>query len=157
MNEKLQGLTSVLGRILLSGIFLLSAIGNKIPNFNDVVGYMEQAGVPAARLMLAGAIAFLIVGSVSVILGLWARMGAGLLLVFLVLATYYFHAFWKLEGQEAAMQQIQFMKNLALMGAMVFVVANGPGKFSMDELLARKSVGRRAALGAHLPTSVGTP
>jgi len=157
MNDKLQGLASVVGRVLLSGIFLLSAIGNKIPNFNDVVGYMEQAGVPAARLMLAGAIAFLIVGSVSVVLGLWARIGAGLLLVFLVLATYYFHAFWKLDGQEAATQQIQFMKNLALMGAMVFVMANGPGKFSIDALLARMSSGRRQRQGAQLPASVGTP
>lgn len=155
MSDKLQGTTSVVGRVLLSGIFLLSALGNKIPNFNDVVGYMEQAGVPAARLMLAGAIAFLIVGSLSLILGLWARIGAGLLLIFLVLATYYFHAFWKLDGQEAAMQQIQFMKNLALMGAMVFVMANGPGRFSVDELVARKFQGRREQLGAQLPSRVG--
>jgi putative oxidoreductase len=155
MNEKLQGVVSVVGRVLLSGIFMLSAIGNKIPNFNDVVGYMEQAGVPAARLMLAGAIAFLIVGSVSVVLGLWARIGASLLLVFLVLATYYFHAFWNLAGQEAAMQQIQFMKNLALMGAMVFIIANGAGKFSIDELLAQKSVGRPAVLDAQQPASAG--
>lgn len=156
MNDKLQGAVSVTGRVLLSGIFLLSAIGNKIPNFDGVVGYMEQAGVPAARLMLAGAIAFLIVGGVSLVLGLWARIGAGMLLVFLVLATYYFHAFWKLEGQEAAMQQIQFMKNLALMGAMTFVIANGPGRFSLDELLARKAVLRPAGFEPQFPASAGT-
>jgi putative oxidoreductase len=97
--------------------------------------------------MLAGAIAFLIVGSVSLGLGLWARIGAGLLLAFLVLATYYFHAFWKFEGQEAAMQQIQFMKNLALIGAMVFVIANGAGRFSVDNLLAKRLPGSSAGLG----------
>jgi putative oxidoreductase len=137
--ETLQGITSVMGRVLLSGIFLLSAVGNKIPNFDAVAGHMESAGVPAPRLMLAGAIAFLIVGSASLVLGLWARIGAGLLLVFLVLATYYFHNFWALEGQEAQMQQIQFMKNLSMMGALLFVMANGPGRWSADAVLGRTS------------------
>lgn len=141
MNATLQGIASVAGRVFLSGIFLLSAVGNKIPNFEDVAKYMESAGVPAPRFLLAGAIAFLVVGSVSLILGLWARIGAGLLLVFLVLATYYFHAFWKLEGQEAAMQQIQFMKNAALMGAMLFVMANGAGHWSLDQLVSRRASG----------------
>jgi putative oxidoreductase len=138
MVATLQGIVSVVGRVLLSGIFLLAAVGNKIPNFHDVAKVMENAGVPSPQFMLAGAIAFLIVGSASLTLGLWARLGASLLLVFLVLATYYFHAFWNLEGQEAQMQQIQFMKNLALMGAMLFVIANGPGKMSLDELAGRK-------------------
>ena len=138
MTATLQGIVSVVGRVLLSGIFLLSAVGNKIPNFQQVAGAMESVGVPSPQFMLAGAIAFLIVGSASLTLGLWARIGACLLLVFLALATYYFHAFWNFEGQEAQMQQIQFMKNLALMGAMLFVIANGPGKMSFDELATRK-------------------
>lgn len=138
MVATLQGIVSVVGRVLLSGIFLLSAVGNKIPNYHEVVKVMDSVGIPSPQLMLAGAIAFLIVGSASLTLGLWARIGAALLLVFLVLATYYFHAFWKLEGQEAQMQQIQFLKNLALMGAMLFVIANGPGKMSLDESAGRK-------------------
>lgn len=143
MNQAL-GITSVVGRVLLSGIFLLSAVGNKIPNFGQVADMMGSVGVPAPRLMLAGAIAFLIVGSASLVLGLWARLGATLLLVFLVLATYYFHAFWALEGQEAAQQQIQFMKNASLMGAMLFVIANGAGRFSVDNLLQRRANGAPA-------------
>jgi putative oxidoreductase len=78
-------------------------------------------------------------GSVSVILGFKARIGAGLLLVFLVLATYYFHAFWNLEGQEQQMQMIQFMKNLSMAGAMLFIMANGPGPMSIDNRVAGQS------------------
>ena len=122
----MQGLINVLGRVMLCTIFLMSAVGNKIPNFNSVVGYMEGAGVPAPQVMLAGAIVFLIVGSLSVILGYKARIGAGLLLVFLVLATYYFHAFWNIsDAQEKQMQMIQFMKNLSMMGAMLMIMAGG--------------------------------
>ena len=132
MSNPLQGLAALLGRILIVTIFLMSAVGNKIPNFQGVVGYMQSAGVPSPQILLAGAILFLITGSVLIVLGYHARFGASLLLVFLALATYYFHAFWKLEGQEQQMQMIQFMKNLSMMGTMVFLMAVGPGPMSLD-------------------------
>lgn len=123
---------------MLSTVFLLSAVGHKIPHFNDVMGVMQSAGVPAPQVLLPGAIVFLIVGSLSVILGFKARFGATLLLGFLVLATYYFHAFWKLEGTAQQNEMIQFMKNLSMAGAMVFVMANGSGPMSLDSLLKSK-------------------
>ncbi len=133
----MQGPVNVLGRVLLCTIFLMSAVGNKIPNFSGVVKYMEGAGVPAPQVMLAGAIVFLIAGSLSVILGYKARFGAGLLLVFLILATYYFHAFWNItDAQEKQMQTIQFMKNLSMMGAMLMIMAGGAGAMSLDAKLA---------------------
>jgi putative oxidoreductase len=135
----MQGILTVLGRLFLGTIFLMSAVGNKIPNFSGVVQYMEGAGIPFPAVALAGAIGFLLVGSLSVILGFKARLGAALLLVFLVLATYYFHAFWILEGKEQQEQMIQFMKNLSLMGAMLFLMGNGSGPLSLDAVLARRS------------------
>lgn len=140
MPTQVQGLLTVVGRVMLSTIFLMSAVGNKIPHFNDVVGYMQSHGVPAPQVLLPGAIAFLIVGSLSVILGFKARFGATLLLVFLALATYYFHAFWKLEGQAQQDEMVQFMKNLSMAGAMVFIMANGSGPMSLDRVLASKKV-----------------
>jgi putative oxidoreductase len=125
--------------LLLCTIFFMAGVANKIPHFNDVAKIMESAGVPASQLMLVGAIAFLLVGSVSVILGYKARFGAALLLTFLVLASYYFHAFWKLEGQEQQMQTIHFMKNLSMMGAMLLLIANGLGPMSLDSWLGKRS------------------
>jgi putative oxidoreductase len=93
---------------------------------------MAKAGIPAPQFMLVGAIVFLIAGSLSVVLGFKARFGAGLLLVFLILATYFFHDFWTMEGQEQQEQTIQFMKNLGLMGAMLLLIANGSGAWSLD-------------------------
>jgi putative oxidoreductase len=128
-----SGILNVIGRIMLATIFLMSALGNKIPKFNDVAGYMASEGVPMPKLLLVGAIIFLIAGSLSIITGFKARIGATLLLIFLVLATYFFHDFWTVED---AMQQqnemIQFMKNMALMGAMLMVIANGSGPMSLD-------------------------
>ena len=132
----MQATASLSGRLMIATIFLMSAVGNKIPKFNDVATYMASEGVPLPQVMLAGAIVFLIAGCLSVIAGFKIRLGATLLLVFLVLATYYFHDFWKFEGQEQQMQMIQFMKNLSLMGTMVFLIANGAGAMSLDARLA---------------------
>jgi putative oxidoreductase len=124
-------------------------VGNKIPNFQAVAGYMAKEGVPAPQVMLAGAIAFLIAGSLSVILGYKARIGAALLLAFLVLATYYFHDFWTVSDPQAQQEQmIQFLKNLGLMGAMLLVIANGTGPMSLDERKADVSEESSAAVVA---------
>ncbi len=130
--QAIRGPLTILGRLLLSTIFLTSALGNKIPNFDKVAETMGSVGIPQPRFMLVGAIAFLLLGSLSVIFGFEARLGAALLFVFLVLATYYFHAFWKLEGHAQQEQMIQFMKNLSMMGAMLFIMANGAGPWSID-------------------------
>lgn len=137
MNSTTNGVLTVAARVMMSLIFLMSAVGNKIPNFEGVSQYMAGEGVPAAKLLLAGAIVFLLVGSASVILGYQARIGAALLLVFLVAATYYFHDFWTFADAAARQQQtIQFMKNLGLMGAMLFIIANGAGPWSLDQRAA---------------------
>lgn len=133
MNNQLIGVTSVAGRVLLVGIFFMSAVGNKIPNFSKIVEYMASEGVPAPAVLLPGAIALLIMGSVLVALGYQARIGAALLLVFLVAATYFFHDFWTFDDPAERQQQtIQFMKNASMMGAMLFVMANGAGAWSLD-------------------------
>jgi len=138
-NIPVQGISTVLGRIMIATIFLTSAVGNKIPNFNKVAGYMASENVPMSQVMLVGAIVFLIAGSLSIIVGFKARIGAALLLVFLVLATYFFHDFWTLQDAQAKQDQmIQFMKNLALMGTMVFLMTNGSGRMSLDNILFSK-------------------
>ncbi len=139
MSGVLRGPLTVLGRLLLCTIFFLAAVGNKIPHFSDVAKVMESVGIPAPQLMLVAAIVFLLAGSVSIIVGYKARIGAVLLLTFLVLASYYFHPFWKLEGHAQEEQMIQFMKNLSMMGAMLFIVANGSGPMSLDSWLAKRS------------------
>ena len=134
MHENFKVPVTVAGRLMLATIFLMSAVGKKIPDFSGTVEYMTTAGVPAPNIMLAGAIVFLLAGGISVGLGFKARIGASLLAVFLLLATYYFHDFWRYapDSQEFQMQMIQFMKNLGLLGALLMIIANGAGPGSLD-------------------------
>ncbi len=147
MPNTLQGPVTLAGRVMIVLIFLMSAVGNKIPNFAGVAEVMAGQGVPLPQVMLAGAILFLVAGSLSIVVGYQARIGAVLLLVFLLLATYFFHDFWTWSPEarwvlstndavQMPVQQIEmiaFMKNLSLMGAMLFLAANGPGPWSLDE------------------------
>ena len=154
MFQAVRGPLTVVGRVLLCTIFFMAAVGNKIPHFSDVAKVMESVGVPAPQLLLVGAIVFLLVGSLSVIVGYKARVGAALLLTFLVLASYYFHPFWKLEGHAQQEQMIHFMKNLSMMGAMLFVIANGSGPMSVDSLLHKRATTPAGERGTYAHTSI---
>jgi len=134
--QAVQGLLSLVARLMITGIFLASAVMNKIPNFSNVAEGMAGKGIPQPKILLAGAIAFLILGSVSLILGFKARWGALLLLIFLAAATYYFHAFWRVAPAERGIELTNFLKNVALMGTMLFFIANGAGPWSLDARLA---------------------
>ncbi len=132
-----RGFFSLLARLMIAAIFLMSAVAGKIMNFNGTVEKMAAEGVPSPTILLGGAIAFLIIGSLSIVLGYKGRFGALLLLVFLGAATYYFHDFWKLPADVSPGVQQQeevkaFMKNIALMGCMLFLLANGTGPWSLD-------------------------
>jgi putative oxidoreductase len=129
----LQTIGSVLGRILLCAIFLAAA-ANDIMKFEDITGVVKaKLPIPAehpeyAQYALIGAIAFSILGGLLVITGFWARFGALLLFLFLVPATIFFHDFWNLTDPEKKQQQMSdFLKNVAMMGAMLFILANGAG------------------------------
>ncbi len=120
---------------MLCAIFLIAAVAGKIPNFDDTVARMAAEGIPSPRIMLMGAIGFLILGSLSVVLGFKARFGALLLFAFLAVTTYYFHDFWNMEftdSEQTSNELMHFMKNLAIGGALLIIVANGSGNWSLD-------------------------
>ena len=127
----MNGAIDLFGRLALSAIFVLSAI-HKIFDFDATAKLMASKGIPEARSLCMAAIACLLLGSLSVILGYKTRFGALLLLIFLAAATYYFHDFWNFSGKAAQGQQIHFLKNIALMGAMLMLVARGAGSLSLD-------------------------
>ena len=136
----MQAILSALGRLMIVTIFVMSAAGHKIPHFADVVKEMETKGVPQPGIMLVGAITFLVVGGFLVLFGFKARFGAFLLFMFLFVVTYYFHAFWKVPEAMKQAETINFMKNLSLMGTMVFIIANGAGAGSIDAVRAARRV-----------------
>ena len=124
MPQSLQAPLAILGRLCLVAIFALSAVSNKIPNFSKVAQDIASLGVPLPSVALAGAIAFLLVGSVLVAVGYRARFGALLLVLFLIPATLMAHGFWQAIGTPLyQVQLINFFKNLSMAGGLVFILA----------------------------------
>ena len=123
--------TALTARILVSAIFILSGI-MKFLNHAQTVGYMESQGIPGASALayLAGAVE--VIGGLSVLTGFATRLGALALALFLVPTTLIFHDFWTMSGQARTGEMVNFMKNLAVMGGLLALVAFGPGRYSLD-------------------------
>ena len=129
MNKAVTSTGELTGRILIAAIFLTAGIGKLGAGYAGTQGYMESMGVPGMLLPLV--IALEIGGAILVIAGLWTRFAALALAGFTVLSAMLFHA--DLSDQ---MQQIQFMKNLAIAGGFLFLAVSGAGAWSID---ARRS------------------
>ena len=120
----------LVGRVLYTAIFLFGAPGHFTATY---VGYATQAGVPAPSVLvpIAGVIA--LAGGLSVLLGYRAKQGAWLLVLFLVPVTLYMHKFWGVtDPMMAQMQQVNFMKNLGLLGGALLIAYFGTGPLSLD-------------------------
>lgn len=120
----------LVGRILITAIFLISGY-HKIVGFPAVAGMMGKTGMPLPELLLAGAIAFELGGGLMVLLGWQARWGALLLFIFTIPATLIFHNFWAVDAAQYQNQFGHFMKNLAILGALAYIMAMGSGPFSL--------------------------
>ena len=129
------GVVGVLGRILLCTVFLAATLGYTVPDVHSFAQVIAARGTITPTWVLVGAVALLVVGSLSVVVGYKARLGALTLLVFLVVATCYIHGFtfWSVVNSQARHDHIVYLTtNLSIMGAMLFIVANGAGQMSLD-------------------------
>ena len=119
-----QNLADLLGRVLIAAIFLIAGLG-KITGYAATQGYMASMGVPGALLPLV--IALEVGGALAIILGWRTRLVAFLLAGFSIVSALIFHS---ALGDQA--QFILFMKNLAMAGGFLFLVAHGAGDWSLD-------------------------
>ncbi|GAA0538651.1 DoxX family protein [Chitinophaga japonensis] len=126
----------LVGRIFFSLIFL-SALANHFSG--EMAGYAASQGVPAPAFLvpLSGIIAGL--GALSILFGYKAKLGAWLIIIFLVPVTFWMHAFWKMEDpMQQQTNMVSFMKNLSMLGAALMITYFGAGPISVDEKMARK-------------------
>jgi len=135
--EPRKNILPLLGRALLALPFFFSGL-NKIFAWKQTAGYMAAKGFPLVPLFLLGAIVLEVGGSLSLFLGWRVKLGAAALLIFLIAATLIFHNFWAFAGAERQGQIINFMKNLAITGGLLFVLTFGSGPLSFDERKNRK-------------------
>ena len=126
-----QGIPLVIARFLLALMFVLSGI-SKFSGLEGTAGYIGSVGLPMPQVLAVGAAALEVIAGVLLIVGWQARWAALALAVFTLIASLFFHNFWAMPADKAFMQQLMFMKNLAVIGGLLFVFAFGAGTLSLD-------------------------
>ncbi len=120
----IQIFAAPVGRVLIAIMFVMSGL-SKISGYEGTQGYMESVGVPGILLPLV--IALEVAGGIAIIVGWQTRLTALALAGFCVISAVLFHANF---GDQ--IQMIMFMKNIAIAGGFLFLVANGPGAYALD-------------------------
>jgi putative oxidoreductase len=119
------------GRLLLALLFLISGY-EKIGGFSNVAAAMAAKGVPLAELALVVSIVVEIAGGLMLIVGWQARWAATALFLWLIPVTLLFHNFWAVDEAQYRNQFNHFMKNLCIMGGMLYIMAFGSGPLGLD-------------------------
>jgi len=107
----------LIGRVVFALLFLSSGVGHLMQT-DSMAGYAQARGVPSPRTAVQLSGLLLLVGGLSVLLGVWADLGALLLVLFLVPTAVLMHGFWRETDPNARqLETIQFTKDIALAGA----------------------------------------
>jgi putative oxidoreductase len=120
-----------IGRIFLAMIFVFSGLQHFT---GDMIGYADNHGVPMAGFMVPASGLLAVLGGLSVMLGYKARVGALMLVLFLVPVTLMMHNFWAIaDANEAGNQMVHFMKNVSMLGGAILIACFGAGPISIDK------------------------
>jgi putative oxidoreductase len=123
---------ALVGRVLLGLIFVLSGF-QKLMGYSGLVATLTGKGLPMPEVLGVLTVAIELGTGLLLVVGWKARWAALLLFLFVIPVSLTFHNFWTMEGAQAAMNKIQFLKNVSIMGGMLLVAAFGPGRYSVDK------------------------
>ena len=131
-STRLADIADLVARVTLALLFVFSGADKLFFHTVANAGYMQAVGIPLAGLLvyLAGLVEF--AGGLLLAFGYQARIAAALLAAFTVVATLLFHNFWAAPADQAVLQMIMFMKNLAIFGGLLLVAVHGSGRLSLN-------------------------
>ncbi|WP_407113866.1 DoxX family protein [Bradyrhizobium sp. LMG 9283] len=127
-------------RVAIAPLFLYSGIG-KVMAFATTAGRLPGGADGFGAVLAAGAIAVELGGGTALLLGLFARPAAAVLIPFTIAATLMFHNFWAAPEAQVVMQTINFLKNLGLLGALALIAFYGPGVHAVQAAIKPGSKG----------------
>jgi putative oxidoreductase len=134
--SKFQNAYALVGRLLIALLFVSAGL-SKIGGFDGTVGYIASKGLPLPSLGAVIAILVEVGLGLALAFGFKARASALILAIFSVVSGIFFHNYWAMEAAQVMVNQIMFMKNLAIAGGLLGVVAWGAGAYSLDSKLSK--------------------
>lgn len=125
-----ESLVLLFARLAIAPLFLYSGIG-KAMAFSATAARLGAADGLGA-VLAGGATAVELGCGIALVLGLFARPAAMILLLFTIAATLMFHNFWAAPEAQVVTQTINFLKNLGLLGALAMIASFGPGSYAVN-------------------------
>ena len=123
--------TELLARITLALIFIMSGADKLFFHTANNVQYMQAVGLPLAGLLVYPTGLVELGGGILLAVGYQTRIAAAALALFTAAATVLFHNFWAAPAEQATLQMIMFLKNVAMFGGLLLVVVHGTGRFAL--------------------------
>lgn len=124
-------LVLLIGRLLFAFLFLYSGI-NHLTQRVGMTAYAKGAGIPMPDVAVTATGLMILAGGLSILFGFYPRLGAWLLVAFLIPTAFTMHKFWGLtDPMMAATQRAHFMKNIALAGGAMIIAYFGTGPYSL--------------------------
>jgi uncharacterized membrane protein YphA (DoxX/SURF4 family) len=122
----------LIGRIIFAAFWLMGSF-NHFKNLNYMSEYAKARGTPSPKVAVAGTGVILLLGGLSMLLGVYPVVGITLLIVFLLGVSFQMHAYWKVDdAQMKQIDMINFTKNMALVGALLmFLLLPHPWPMSL--------------------------
>lgn len=137
MSNSSSSVVPLLGRILISPVFILAGI-NKIVAFSMMTAYAASAHLPLPKVAIACAAVIEILGGLAILTGFQTKLAAWIVFLFLIPTTVLFHNFWVMQGMDRVNNLAHFQKNLAIMGGLLLLATFGAGAYSIDSSRAPK-------------------
>ena len=131
MSKSTFSALAFIGRVLFVLLFLPAGIG-KLTGFEGTVGYINSVGLPLPELATVVALLIEIIGSLCLLAGFQTRIASIVLAVFTLVASFFFHNYWAAPADQAFVAQLLFFKNIAVVGGLLVLAAQGAGGWSLD-------------------------
>jgi putative oxidoreductase len=127
----------LVGRVALGAIFVESGL-RQLGDVGAFAASLASRGVPLSMVLAVMAVAVEVVGGIFIIAGFRTRDAAPPVIAFMIVATLLSHRFWDMADTARRSQEIQFYKNISIIGGLLILFVTGPGRFSIDGMFRRK-------------------
>jgi len=138
MSDSYKAYVSVVGRVLLALMFILSGFG-KFTDIQGTAGFIASGGLPAPAVLAVLVAALEMFGGIALVVGFRVHLVGPALALFTLAASVIFHAYWAVPAEQQFVTQLLFMKNLSVAGGMLLISALGAGPLSLDARRQEKS------------------
>lgn len=130
--ERVNDTFLLIGRLLMAALFLTAGIPKAMQGYGGgFAGYLGTLGIPHPEIVGVIAVAIEVLVPIALILGVLPRVSALLLIAFVIAATALAHRFWEFPPEAQQAQLTSFLKNIAILGGLLFYYVSGPGAWAL--------------------------